>query len=146
MRRRRSALALQWGRGGTAFTFHTWTAATLTDADSDHLREVTDSQELQCSRKPFGAQAHGPTAGSMGCHRCMECGQKFEGWEAYQYAAERSDFDTSDAESVEGDYDTCPACLQKERAQKQKDVDLARFKQEAEMEKKKRLKAENFSF
>mmetsp|Transcript_3286 Transcript_3286/g.6896 ORF Transcript_3286/g.6896 Transcript_3286/m.6896 type:complete len:123 (+) Transcript_3286:75-443(+) len=78
----------------------------------------------------------------MGCHRCMECGEKFEGYDADEYAAERSDCDTSDAECVEGDYSTCPACLQKERAQKQKDADLARFKQEAEMEKRKRLKAE----
>ena len=57
----------------------------------------------------------------MGCHECCECGDKFEAYDAEEYAGE----------DEEPDYDTCPSCLERASIQAKKDTKMKR--QEAEL-------------
>eukprot|EP00746_Dinoflagellata_sp_MGD_P161930 gnl/MRDRNA2_/MRDRNA2_89272_c0_seq1.p1 gnl/MRDRNA2_/MRDRNA2_89272_c0~~gnl/MRDRNA2_/MRDRNA2_89272_c0_seq1.p1 ORF type:complete len:120 (-),score=37.81 gnl/MRDRNA2_/MRDRNA2_89272_c0_seq1:348-707(-) len=89
----------------------------------------------------------------MGCHRCVQCGQKFEGYDADEYAAENrgsksdrdsdeSSRDSSESEidcwDMEGNYETCPECLEKAKRQKKKDMQLTSL-----MSENQTLRSEN---
>ena len=66
------------------------------------------------------------------CHRCCECGVKFEAYDAEEYAG-------SDEEP---DYDTCPDCLQKEDREAEKQAELDSLRAEVKTLRKK-LEASN---
>lgn len=59
----------------------------------------------------------------MGCHQCWQCDDKFEAYDAEEYA--------EDADEPEPNYDTCPGCLKRAKVQAEKDASSKR--QEAEL-------------
>jgi len=63
----------------------------------------------------------------MGCHRCCECSQKFEAYDAEEYAEEEGLEDP--------DYDTCPDCLGLAaiKAEQEAEKDAHTKKQDAEL-------------
>ena len=70
----------------------------------------------------------------MGCHTCLSCKDTFEAYDADEYAWEgdRDSDEDSDmnCDFIEGNYDTCPRCLEKEKKERKKEKLLAQQTQE----------------
>ena len=88
------------------------------------------------SRRIAGPRSSCPSIGSavrnMGAHRCDSCGHTFEKEHADEYAARNAPYDDgSDVSEVQGDYGTCPSCLQKFKQNQRKVNELKRLRSEA---------------